>query len=307
MPQVQDYIVDPVLTNLSKAYKNDSLLYSQVFPRMMVKSRTGYYYTFDKARFKIEESRRTGVSRANRVDYGMSKTSYGPLYEHALEQAIEYEVRDTYPSPHDARVDATENVSDRLELGLEKEVADLLTSTGTITQNITLSGTSQFSDFANSDPFSVVQTGIDTVKTGAMVMPNTLIMGYQVFAKLKNHPDLLGRMATSTTRVLTTQMLADLFGVERVLVGGAMHNTAAEGVAASMSYIWGKDMVLCYVAQRPGLKSLSVGYTLQMEGARYVDRWDEQAEKAEFVRANDYYEPKVVAAEAAYLIKAAVA
>jgi hypothetical protein len=51
---------------------------------------------------------------------------------------------------------------------------------------------------------------------------------------------------------------------------------------------------------------MATGYTLRVKNARYVDRWDEPAVKAEFVRANDYYEPKFVSTDAAYLIKSAV-
>jgi hypothetical protein len=98
-----------------------------------------------------------------------------------------------------------------------------------------------------------------------------------------------------------------LFGVEQVLVGDAVYNTADEGQTAVMGYVWGKHALLAYVPGRPGIKQMALGYTLQVEDARYVDRWDEPWVKAEFVRANDYYEPKIVAVEAGYLIKNAVA
>ena len=161
MPQVTDYHVDKVLTNMSVAYHNDDLIAEKIFPRLEVPGRTGFYYTFDKSKFRIENSERTGVSRAKRVSYGMTKTAFGPLLEQSLEEAIEYEVRDTYPTPHDARVDATEDVSERLDLGHEKAVADIAFSATYITNNVTLSGTDQWSDYANSDPFSDIQTGID--------------------------------------------------------------------------------------------------------------------------------------------------
>lgn len=307
MPQLNDYIVDPLLTEMSVGYKNPELIGTQLFPVLEVKSKTGIYYKFDKSQFRIEDSRRAGVARANRVDYGMSKQNYGPLVEHSLEEPVEWEVRDTYPTPMDAYSDATMNVSARLELGLEKEIAAILTSTSQITQNVTLSGVNQWSDYANSDPFANIQTGFDTIQGAALVTANTAAMGYQVWAKLRHHPDLLGRLSVASVRVLTEELFASLVGVERVLVGKAMENTAKEGQTDSLSYVWGKDFILAYVTKTPAIKSLNVGYTLRMKGARVVDRWTEEAVKADFVRATDYYEPKLVAAEAAYLIKAAVA
>jgi len=307
MPNIIDYQVDATLTQMSVAYANGQLIGTQLMPRVEVQGRVGFYYTFDKSRFTINDSRRTGVSRANRIASGMSKTAFGPLAEHSLEEPIEYEVRETYPSSHDARVDATEDVTEALDLGLEQEIATKLTDTAVVTQNITLSGTDQFSDYAGSDPFAVFQTGIDTVKAASGVTPNTLELGYQVWAKLRHHPDLLGRMSVASVRVLTSEMLAALIGVEKVLIGDAVYNTADEGQTVVMGYVWGKHALLAYVSARPAIKKISLGYTLQVEGARYVDRWDEPAVKAEFVRANDYYEPKVVAVEAGYLIKNAVA
>lgn len=307
MPNVIDYQVDTVLTQMSVAYQNGQLIGTQLMPRVEVNGRVGFYYVFDKSRFNINDSRRTGTSRANRISNGMSKTAFGPLSEHSLEEAVEYEVRDTYPTPHDARVDATQDVTDALDLGLEKEIADMLTNTSVITQNVTLSGTDQWSDYANSDPFDDIQTGIDTIKAASGVTPNTLTLGYQVWSKLRHHPDLLGRMSVASVRVLTTQMLADLLGLEKVLIGDAVHNTADEGQTAVMGYVWGKHALLSYTTGRPGIRQISLGYTLQVEDARYVDRWDEPWVKSEFVRANDYYEPKVVAVEAGYLIKNAVA
>lgn len=307
MTQLIDYQVDAVLTQMSVAYQNGELIGTKLLPRVEVEGRTGIYYVFDKSRFNINDSRRTGLARANRISNGMSKAAFGPLDEHALEEPIEYEVRATYPTPHDARVDATESVTEALDLGLESEIAAKLTSGSVITQNVTLSGTDQFSDYAGSDPFAVFQTGIDTIKAASGVTPNTLELGYQVWSKLRHHPDLLGRMSVASVRVLTPQMLADLIGVSQVMIGDAVYNTADEGQTPVMGYVWGKHALLAYISAKPGIKKISLGYTLQVAGARYVDRWDEPQVKAEFVRANDYYEPKIVAVEAGYLIINAVA
>lgn len=306
MPQVNDYIIDPVLTNMSIGYKNAELIGEQLFPTLEVGNRTGYYYTFSKDQFRIENSRRTGISRANRISYGMTKTAFGPLVEHSLEEGIEYEVRDTYPSPMDARADATDDVSSHLALGLEKEIADKLTDTSVVTNYVTLSGTDQFDDYANSDPFAVIQAGIDSVQENGLVTANTCAMGYQVWSVLKNHPDLLGRLSVNTVRTLTPQLFAELFGFEKVLIGKAMYNSAKEGQSVSMSYVWGKSIVIAYVTPSPRLKTVTTGYTLRVRNARYIDRWDEPWNKAEFVRANDYYEPKFVSTDASYLIDAAI-
>lgn len=304
---INDYIVDQVLTDMSVGYVNQEVIYSQLMPTLEVNQKTGYYYVFNKNNFRIEDSRRGELARANRIGFGFTKASYGPLVEHSLEEAIEWEVVASYPSEMDCYADATADVSDNLELALEKEVADLVTATATITNNITLAGQDQFSDFANSDPFAVIQTGIDSVVTKGMVMPNTISMGYQVWSKLKNHPDLLGRLSVAAVRTLTLAMFTELFEMQKTIVGKAMYNTAKEGQAASMSFVWGKDILISYVAPTVKRKQITLGYILRLKGARIVDRWGEVQVKSDFVRATDNYEAKVISTDAAYLIKNAIA
>lgn len=307
MPHLTDYKVDPALTDISVAYKNEEYLAEQIFPRVEVSAITGYYFTFDKSKFRIENARRTGVSRANRVGFGMTKTAFGPLAEQSLEEAIEWEVKETYPDPFVLESDVTEDVTEHMLLNLEKEVADKLADTGVVTNNVTLSGTDQFSDFANSDPFTRIQTAINSVVQNGLVTPNTCIMGYDVWVKIKNHPDLLGRMSNDSMRVMTPALFGELFGFSKVLIGKAQYNTAAEGQTVVMGSVWGKHMIIAYVPDRAAIRKVALGYTLTKKGARYVDKWTEQNKKADFVRANDYYEPKFVSADAAYLIKNAVA
>ncbi len=307
MPTINDYHVDPVLTNLSVAWTNEEYINKELFPRLVVPKKQGIYYQFDKAGLRVEDAKRTGQSRAARVDYNLTKKSYGPLTERALEEPIEWDIRDTYPSPMSAMTDATMNVTEKLEVSEEKELADILLDTAQVTQNTTLSGTSQWSDFANSDPRGDIQTGMDTVQGAAIRQPNVLAMGYQVFAKLRLHPDLLGSLASTTIKVLTVELLASLLGVDEVLVGKAMYNSAVEGQTDALGYIWGKNAILMYRTKTPGIKQITAGYNLVLEGGRYVDTWGEQAVKSDFVRVNDYMQYKVVATEAMYLIKNAVA
>lgn len=306
MPTQNQYHIDALLSEMSVAFTNPELIGTKLMPVLEVTTKSGIYYKFDKSKFKIEDSRRSGVARANRVDFGLVQQNYGPLSEHSLEEPVEWKLRDTYPTPMDAYSDATDTVTAKLELSLEKEIATLLRSTANLTQNVTLSGTSRFNDYANSDPLGVFETGMSAIQDGAMVTANTVAMGDQVWRKLKMHPDLLGLLSVASVRVLTPEMFAALVGVENVYIGKAMENTAAEGQTDSLSYVWGKDIILAYVAPRVARKIITLGLTLKLKGARFVDRWTEEGYKADFVRANDEWDVLLVAAEAGYLIKTAV-
>jgi len=176
-----------------------------------------------------------------------------------------------------------------------------------MTQNTTLSGTSQWSDYSNSDPIADVRTARTTIHSATFKKPNTMILGKQVFDMLAEHPQIIERIKYSQLGVVTEELLARIFQVEKVLVGEAGSNSAVEGQTDSLSYVWGKHAVLAYIAPKVGIKTLTLAVTFTY-GEREVKRWYEQDREGTYVRVGkDNYVQKIVAAGAGYLIKNAIA
>jgi len=307
MPGIANTYVDKALTNVSVKYTNEEYVADRVFPVMEVDKKTGIYYEYDKSNLRKEDSRRVGSAKTAEVDREMVKRNYGPLEEHALKTGVTKDELDNYDSPLNPFIDATEHVTEKLMIEKEVDLATDLANTAIVTQNNTLSGTSQWSDYANSNPFANIETALGSVRLGGIKRPNTVLMGQPVWDKIKHHPDFLDRVKWSNRGVLTTEIFADLIGVDNVIVAPAVYNTVDEGQTDSLDYIWGKHLWVMYVTPRPGLKTISAGYHLTLKNGRYIDRWQSQDRKTEYVRANDYYERKIIAAPAIYLIKNAVA
>jgi hypothetical protein len=304
-PQIGQVYQDPLLGDISIAYQNSSYIADSVFPEVQVAKISGNYFVYDKSKFVAVNDLRAPSTRANRVDYGLTKASYGPLLEHSLEQDIPDELIDQAVQPLDPNIDATENVTERLMLSKELDAYAKCADTAVITQNVTLSGISQWNDYSNSDPIGDVRTAIDTVKKEILKKPNTLVIGYEVYSSLKNHPQILDRIKFSQLGVITTELIASVFDIENVIIAEAEQNTVNEAQTAVMAYIWGKNAWVMFLNQAPAIRKVSFGYTLR-RGARSVERWDERAVKAQFVRVSDWYEHKIVAAGAAYFIKNAI-
>lgn len=307
MPSIANTYVDKALTNVSVKYTNNQFKADEIFPVLEVDKKTGVYYVYDKSNLRKEDSRRVGSAKTAEAGRNMSKTSYGPLDEHALKTGVTKDEMDNYDSPLSPMVDATEHVTEKMAIEKEVDLATDLANTAIVTQNTTLSGTSQWSDYANSDPFTNIEAGLTAVRKNGVVEPNTAVMSQTVWDKIKHHPDLLDRVKWSNRGVLTTAIFADLIGVQNVIVCPAVYNTVDEGQTDSLDYIWGKHFWVMHVTPRPGLKTVSGGYHLTLKNGRYVDRWQDEDTKTEWVRANDYYERKIIAVEAMYLIKNAVA
>jgi len=304
--------VDPVLTNVAIGYQNETYIAESLFPSLPVKFQSGKHFVYDQGRFRVVTTKR-GMG-ANSQEMQLKLTTGNPYFceDHALKQFVPDEDVDNAQTPTDPFTDAAENLMDLHMVARETEVASLVTSTGTMTQNTTLSGTSQWSDYSNSDPFADIETGKQTVHAAIHRTPNILVMGKQAWDKLKLHPALIERIKYTGKGPLTTDMVASLFEVDRILVGGAAKNTAKEGQTDSTSYIWGKDAVLLYNPGRVAPKTMALGLTYVWQGKTLqVERLrgtDEEDRKGTIVRAgNWYYDTNIVAASAGYLLKTVVA
>lgn len=302
----KDVVVDPALTNVSVKYTNDSFIADMIFPIVPVKKQTGKYYVYDKSNLRINKTLRALGSGANEVTFGLSTASFS-CEDHALKDFVADQIVDQAEVALDPLADTTENITEMLLLDREYNLASMLTSITYVTQNTTLSGTSQWSDYTNSTPITDVRTGRTTIHTNTFRKPNTLIIGKQAYDVLCEHPTIVDRIKYSQLGVASPELIARILQVEKVLVGEAGYNSANEGQTDSMSYVWGKHAILAYIAPKVGLKTLTAGITFTY-GTRQVKRWYEDDREGTYVRVgNDNYVQKIVAVGALYLIKNAVA
>lgn len=304
--------VDQALSDISNAYRNDSgkFLADQIFPILNVPKKTGIYFEYNKENLASPTSTvRTGRGSTPVAEFSTVQKTYGPLQEHDLKTFITKDEYDMYVSPLDPETDAVNLLNDKMLIEKEVALAAKLSNTGIITQNAA-PGTQWNATTGAGKPFLDIEAGVNTMQKNGLVAPNTIFMGYEVWSQLKNHADLLSRVQYSQLGFLTSEIFKNLFGdmgINNIFIGSAVYNSAAEGVAASNGYIWGKNLWLGYINPTPGIRRLNGGYTLTLDNGRYVDRWDDQDEKVTWIRNNDYYEQKLIAPEAFYMITGAVA
>lgn len=302
----QSVVVDPALSNVSIKYMNDTFIADQIFPMVKTTKQTGKYYVYDKSNLRINSTTRAAGVGANEVDFGLSTSSFS-CDDHALKEFVSDEVADQADAALNPLVDATENVTEMLLLDRENKLATILGDTSQITNNVTLSGTSQWSDYSNSDPIGDVRTARTSVHQNTFKKPNTLIMSKPVFDQLIEHPQIIERIKYSQLGVVTKELLARVFQVEQILVGEAGQNTAHEGQTDVLAYVWGKNAIVAFIAPQIRLKQITLGYTFTYS-QRIVKRWRDEDREGTYVRVgNDNYTQVVVSVGAGYLIKNAIA
>lgn len=307
MPDVSNVHTDAILSNISQKFSNAAFVGLQMLPVVQVKKESDKYYKYNSKadRFRVPDTLRAPKTESKQVDWKVTTGTY-QCEEHALSDLIDDREKANADKPLNLAVDTVEFLTDLIKLAQEKRIADYLSSSTYMTAYTTLAGTDQWSDYANSDPVGDIETGKETIHGKIFRVPNTLLLGQQVYNKLKHHPDVIDRFKYTNKGIITKEMLADLFEVEKVIVGESGYNTAKEGQTASYSYLWGKIAILAYVEKAPGIKKFSLGYTFQSKkfGVRKARI---ETKHSDWYETGHVVDEKLVSVDCGYLIKTAIA
>lgn len=247
--------IDRALTNLSVLLTNRELIADLAMPRLKVEKPSDKYFKWH-ADSMFEEQSATKIGpegMPGRIRYSVTTDSYS-CQDHALMDFVSYKEEAAADAPLQPRMMAAKLVANRLLIAKERRVAAVVFGSGNYGSNTSaLAGTSQW-DQSTSDPVQDIDNAIEA----CTVPPNTLVIGKQAWLKLRNHPKLkeliLSRESSlngkSPLRV-NEQVVADAFGLDRVLVGAGLYNSNREGATSAKGYIWGKSAALIRVAQMP--------------------------------------------------------
>lgn len=127
--------------------------------------------------------------------------------------------------------------------------------------------TGQFIKFSNnnSDPIGFIDAEKTKIYQETGRMPNRLLLGVNVYNKLKTHPGILERVLPGGSTVnpasVTEQVLKDLFEIDTLKVCRSVMNKAGMGEEANMQFIGDPDaFLLAYATDNPSIEEPSAGY-----------------------------------------------
>lgn len=313
-PTTSQVHINRPLTNISVAFMQDANEYvaDKVFPRVPVDKKSDSYFIYDKEAFaRAIAAPRSGATQSAGGGYDVSTATYNCLQK-SFHKDVPQDVAANMDAPLSAERDATEFVSRALLLQREVDFANKFFAASAWTNSATLSGTTQWSH-ASSDPINAVKAAIRTVQKACLVKPNTMVVGPEVFDYLAEHPDLVDRYKYTDAKTLTSEMIAKLFGIDRLLVGEGVQITSVEGQTDTTGYIFGKHAMLVYAAPRPSLLMPSGGYTFTWNafGNEYgakIDKFNmRELNNAQRIEGDMAYDMKIVAPDCGYFFTDAVA
>jgi hypothetical protein len=309
------FVIQPQLTAIAVAYKNGKLIADEVLPRVPVGRQEFKYTKYNvEDSFTVPDTKVGRVGRPGKVVWGATETPSFTV-DYGLDQDIpQADIDNAAGTPIDPKEKATEQVTDLVLLDREVRVANTVFATGSYAaaNRVTLSGTSQWSDYTNSNPISAILTAMD----GMIVRPNIMVIGRAVWTVLSQHPKViaaaypLGGNASVGGKVVSREALASLLELDEIIVGEGFVNTAAKGQTPALARVWGKHAAL--LTRNPNATT-SQGVTFGVT-AQWGERIAATIEDAhiglrggETVRVGESVRELVIANDAGYFFQNAVA
>jgi len=312
------------LSAISIGYKNQMFIGDQVFQTVPVNNQADYYYTIQKgAIYRNDAGVRAPGANARRGGYVWGDTEYS-CKERAFAHEIPIEMfnnADDAIAPWETGVNFA-----TLKILLSKEVvvSTLCMTASNWTSSTDVEGT--WAAGASNSFVADILTGKKTIRQLIGIEPNVLVMDSKTLDELKQESSILDRIKYTGTQGkpadVTPDVLASLFELEQVLIGGAIYSDAEEVLAGTdfnAVDLWETNSskggaFLFYRPPQPGREMPAAGYNFQWKGGaghqslvltgdnyRDVRYWWEDSPKQYVVEAAENYDAKATCADAGYL------
>lgn len=300
-------IVDPVLSSLAIGYSNAGYIADVLFPMARVPKESGKIPKHNKQAFKLFNTERALRAASNVVKPEDRSWIDFSLIEHDISVPMDYREED---ESDDLDLQASNAIiaQEGIQLRREKVCADLAFNPANYaaTNKETLATADKFTT-AGSDPFPIVARAHEQIRKSIARRANTMVLGATAFSGLRYHPKVLEKLSYAQLGIVTPQILAALFDVERVVIGDAIWVSDDNQTTTD---VWGGSMLLTYVRPpQPNVKRSvyepNYGYTVYKKSAE-VDTYVGEGGKVKYVRNTMIYAPVLVGADAGYLVSGVV-
>lgn len=305
----RDVHLDTPLSNIAiKAFQGSAQYIAQaLLPIVPVGKQSDKYYIIDKDSWLlVYNTRRAPKTSPRRIEFKVSSDSYfcnnyALAGDNAKEDFANADIAIML------RENTTQLVVDALLRDYEVRVANTVTSLSNLGSGVSLSGTAKWNDFVNSDPIADVTTGHAFIRQATGLTANTLVIDKDTLMVVRRHPQLLEYFKYTQGGMVTSDQLKLVFDVDTILVGEGVKNVALEGATASVTNIWGNNVILARVVPGVSRQTETFGLSFRwtpsglpapMATRRYDD--PDPGKGVEVVDVNYFQDEKLVAPSLSY-------
>ncbi|WP_287128770.1 hypothetical protein [Candidatus Cyanaurora vandensis] len=262
------------LTAIAIAYKNQDvdLIADKVMPIVPVGKQEFEWilHTLEES-YTVPDTSVGRKGRPNEVDFSAQRQASFTL-DYGLDDPIPQNDIDNAPPNYDPLGRAAEGLMDLILLDREVRVSNLVFNDANyLAANIQdLSaggGVAQFNNDA-ANPIKTIQNAMNQT----IMRPNIMVIGRDALTGLASNPFVVqayNRNAGSGG-IVPEEFIANLFGLQELLIGEARINRNAKGQAANIQRAWGKNISLLYRNRvADNLRGMTWGFTAQW-GTRFA-------------------------------------
>lgn len=269
-PTARQVHVNAPLTQISIAYiqEQEHFIADQVFPAIPVAKQSDRYFKYPREFWFRSEARERGPgaeSAGSGFEIDNTPTYYCPVI--AVHKDVADQVRANADAPIEMDRDATIWVTQQLLIKREKVWGESYFTDDVWSTELD-GDTADFVQWneANSDPINdITQAGITmTSLTGRR--PNVLVLAPDVYNMIRNHEEVVDRIKYTERGIVTADIIAGLFDVERVLIPWGVENLAPEGQDGDFEFIFANKALLVYANPTPSIMQPSGGYMFNWQG-----------------------------------------
>lgn len=232
--------------------------------------------------------------------------------ERGVEELLDDRERAIYGYTFRADMVQAMRARDKILRNFERDVATAVFNATTWTgAALTTAVGTEWSTQASSTPVQDVRDAAQKVRESSGQIPNAVIMGWEVWNNLQTNAEVVDRIKYSgrdDPKDVSLAALAALFGVDQVLVGGGIRNTANAGATASLADIWSSEYVMvAKLATSDDLMEPCIGRTFHFtaDGSSpsvAFEQYRDEKVRSDVMRGRMDYHTKIIYPQAGHLL-----
>lgn len=298
--------VDASLATLSIRFQNEDYIGTQIMPIAVVPKQSDKYSVYSDRDYLAYPSADIGPrGEVQQLSTNIDQSSSYFCAGKAMEERVDMDNISNADAPLDLLGNANYKANDGLEWNREKDIASVLTTSSNYGANYnTLAAGSEWDSPGGGTPVKDIQDAVGACLGGPG--PTELVgwCGFNVYKVLARHPEVRELYKYTGSGLASPQLIAGIFGLDKLLVGKAWQDTANIGQTLSLDRIWGEYFGVARVSKMPKKDNYSFGFCFDWEGKQTVVTYEQRSGRrgSYFVKVSDAWVPKVVAQRAGYLV-----
>jgi hypothetical protein len=252
-----DILIDTYLTNTSQGFERrnpGSVAYRAGTP-IPVMFQTGKFPVINRGDwFRDQVKTRPLGGEVELVTYGTTEGTYL-----CQEYGLGHRIDDRERANNAKRLPIDENARDILMLqhSIRRDRFFAVQAMATSVWGLDVTGVSgtpstnqvkQWNDAA-STPYDDIEVQRERMFLATGFMPNVLVVGADVYNKLRRNPQLAGLAGSTAPEIVPDDLIRQYLGLDELLIARSVYNSALEGATDSFSYtVNSKSALLLYRA-----------------------------------------------------------